>query len=307
MSKRARTIEEFRQIHHSSGDDRGEMAEALKFRPRPTDVIISPFGKSGTTWLQQMFHTLRSGGDTDYDDISRVVPWIETSVSVGIDLDGEQKANPRGYKSHLGYDHVPKGCRYIVSLRDLRDVAVSLYHFMVGWYIEPDTVGVNEFVRETILKAPPGRDYASHLNSWWAVRHEPTVLLMTYESMRVSPEDTIRRVASHIGVHLTDDLLALTLERTSLEWMLANKDKFDDLLMRQVGAKRSGLPLESDGAKVRSGKVGSHGEELDADVIAALDAMWAERVQPVLGFENYEQLRAALEAEAAEKALQGGS
>src|SRR4051794_16492971 len=28
----------------------------LEFRARPSDVIIAPYGKSGTTWLQQVFH-----------------------------------------------------------------------------------------------------------------------------------------------------------------------------------------------------------------------------------------------------------
>ena len=53
------------------------------FRARPDDVIISPFGKCGTTWLQQTFHTLRTRGDMDFDDISRVVPWIETVDGTG--------------------------------------------------------------------------------------------------------------------------------------------------------------------------------------------------------------------------------
>ena len=51
------------------------------YRPRPSDIVISPYGKCGTTWLQQTFHTLRTGGDMDFDDISRVVPWIETALS----------------------------------------------------------------------------------------------------------------------------------------------------------------------------------------------------------------------------------
>jgi hypothetical protein len=95
------------------------------FIPRADDVIISPFGKCGTTWLQQIFHTLRTGGDTDYDDISRVVPWIETSPGLGLDLDAEQKANPRGFKSHLDFEDVPGGGRYIVSFRDPCDAPVS--------------------------------------------------------------------------------------------------------------------------------------------------------------------------------------
>src|SRR5262245_61701384 len=84
----------------------GEVGQGIaSYQPRPTDVVISPFAKCGTTWLQQTFHTLRTrAGDMDYDDISRVVPWIETSVALGIDINAEQRANPRGFKSHLHYE-----------------------------------------------------------------------------------------------------------------------------------------------------------------------------------------------------------
>ena len=51
------------------------------FQPKPTDVFITPYSKSGTTWLQQIVHCLRSRGDMDFDDISRVVPWLEVARS----------------------------------------------------------------------------------------------------------------------------------------------------------------------------------------------------------------------------------
>ena len=102
------------------------LEHGLAFRPRPSDVIISPFGKCGTTWLQQVFHGLRTRGDMDFDDISRVVPWIETAHDLGLDLDAPQRGAPRGYKSHLPYDLVPKGARYIVSIRNPKDALVSV-------------------------------------------------------------------------------------------------------------------------------------------------------------------------------------
>src|SRR6266513_1332991 len=61
------------------------------FAARPSDVIIASYAKCGTTWLQQMVHSLRTGGDLDFDDISRVVPWIETAADLGLDLDGAQR------------------------------------------------------------------------------------------------------------------------------------------------------------------------------------------------------------------------
>ncbi len=140
-----------------------------RYEPLPTDVIISPFGKCGTTWLQQIFHTLRTRGDMDFDDISEVVPWIETSPALGIDLNAPQRAEPRGFKSHMSRDEAPKGARYIVSIRDPRDALVSMYKFMEGWFLEPGAVTIDEFARENYMRGPQKR-YWHHLISWWEHR-----------------------------------------------------------------------------------------------------------------------------------------
>lgn len=90
---------------------RSEEEAYRTFESWPNDVIISPFAKCGTTWLQQIVHSLRTGGDMDFDDIYEVVPFIDIALELGIDLNAEQKANPRVFKSHHTWDEVPKGCR----------------------------------------------------------------------------------------------------------------------------------------------------------------------------------------------------
>jgi len=272
---------------------REDIQRWLTFRPRPSDVIIAPFGKCGTTWLQQIFHTLRTRGETEFDDISAVVPWIEAAAALGQDLNAEQKASPRGFKSHLGWDAVPKGGRYIVSLRDPKDALVSAFRFMEGWFIEPGTITLAEFARE-YMQGRAGHSYWSHLASWWAMRHDPAVLMLSYEHMHRDPEDTIRRVAAHSGIPLDDALLDLTLRHSSLEFMLANKSQFDDLGMRTLSERHCGLPPGSDSAKVRLGQVGSHRTELTGEVAAEMDARWAEHITARFGYADYAALEAAL-------------
>ena len=102
--RRARNMAEMAQISARTMDMKETLASIAAYQPRPTDIIISPAGKCGTTLLQQTFHTLRTRGDMDFDDISRVVPWIETAKSLAIDINAEQVAEPRGFKSHLSWD-----------------------------------------------------------------------------------------------------------------------------------------------------------------------------------------------------------
>jgi len=290
--RRARSLAEFGEVAGKIFGPAETAAAIAAYRPQPTDVVIAPYAKCGTTWLQQMFHTLRTRGDFEFDDISRVVPWIETAVVLGLDLDAPQRAEPRGFKSHLAYDRLPKGARYVVALRDPKDACVSLFRFMEGWFIEPGAVSLGDFAQSYIDRVAAGRDYWRHLLSWWNERDNPAVLLLSYEQMSAEPAATIRKVAAFSGVPLDDELLALTLERSSFGFMLAHKDRFDDLMMRKASEARCGLPPGSDSAKVRQG--GSAGrQELSPDSAAALDAVWREIVTPATGFADY----AALEAE----------
>jgi hypothetical protein len=288
-------MEEFRTGQREFRDEAVAARDAAPpFEPRPTDVIISPYGKCGTTMLQQAFHTLRTRGDTDFDDISRVVPWIEMSPMIGIDLNAEQRAEPRGFKSHLSYTSIPKGARYVVSLRDPKDSFVSMFRFMEGWFLEPGAVNIEDFFDGWVRgRGAEGEGYWDHLLSWWAVRDRPSVMLTSYAWMVRDPAAHVRRLAGFVGIELDDELLELTVERTSRAWMLAHKDRFDDKLMRERSETKGGLPRGSDSAKVRAGS-GTHAGEIPPAVARRMDAIWAERITPTLGFRDFAELEAAL-------------
>ena len=294
--RRAHSIAEFNAGAGKFFDPQEIGASIASWRPRPTDIVISPFAKCGTTWLQQIFHTLRTRGDMDFDDISRVVPWIEMAIAVGLDIEAPQRAGPRGFKSHLAYDALPPGAKGIVSFRDPRDALVSMYRFMEGWFIEPGAVSMEDFADNWIGR-DASRSYWGHLLSWWNARHNPAVLAMSYEQMIAHPEASIRRVAAFCDIALDDDLLALTLERSSISYMLAHKDRFDDAMNRKMSELRSNLPSGSDSSKVRQGGVGGHKAELTPEIIARLDAKWRELVTPVTGFADYAALEASLRTE----------
>lgn len=292
--RRATTIAEFGVLMGRFSTPDHDAPEMPPYRPRTTDIIISPYGKSGTTWLQQTFHTLRTGGDMDFDDISRVVPWIETAQVLRIDLNAEQRANPRGFKSHMSYTDVPKGARYVVALRDPQDAFVSMYRFMEGWFIEPGTVPMADFFEGWLSGGPEGRGYFHHLVSWWEQRANSDVLLMSYGAMIDHPAAHIQRLAEFCGIALDNALLTLTLERSSIAYMLAHKDRFDDAMARARSEQVCNLPPGSDSAKVRRGGVGQNRKELPADIAMRIDAAWQQEVMSRTGLADFSALEAAL-------------
>lgn len=296
-SGRAANMETFRELLNRVFTAEGVCA-GLELKLRPTDIVITPFGKSGTTWLQQIAHTLRTGGDMDFDDISRVAPWIESSTDLGLDLTAEQKANPRLFKSHMSANDVPKGGRYMISCRDPKDVVYSMFKFMEGWFIEPGAVSLDDFANASAisigLNLKARGDYWAHLHSWWLRRNDPDVLFLAYEHMKHDLTGTIRKVAAFMDIPLDDQLLAVTEKHASLAFMQEHKDRFDDKLLRDRGVLVAGLPTDCDSSKVRVGKVGESRQQLSPETAAKMDAIWKQRITAELGFESYAEMIATL-------------
>ena len=289
--RRARSLAELGEKLGGMFDD-DVRAKGLATELRPTDIVVTPYGKSGTTWTQQIVHALRTRGDMDFDDISRVVPWLEVSAALGIDLNAEQKANPRAFKSHLAWDDMPRGGKYINVVREPAAAAISMFRFQEGWFLEPGAMTADEFVMGTFVAS---RAYFQHLKSWWARRNDADVLFLVYEEMLADPAAAIQQIASFMGIDLDAELLALTLRHTSREFMLQHQDKFDDSMLRQLSEDVADLPRGSASAKVTSG---SSTSLLGDSTLEAIALVWQEEITTSLGFDTYQDLLAARSLEA---------
>ena len=288
-SGRARTLEDFVKIMSEAAN--GSTVHYKPYSPLPGDVFITSWAKSGTTLLQQMFHQIRTaatGGDEDYDDISRVVPWEDTAQMIDLDMQAVQRAAPRGFKSHREYERLPPGMRYVVALRDPKETYVSFYRFLNGWQLERDALTLEEFMPVWLGGGPGGCDYFTHLLSWFARRAESDTFLTSYNHIAQQRESAIKALATFVGVPLSSDEVSLVLERTSRKYMYAHKDKFDDAMVARVLEERSGVPSGSDSSKVQ--EVGSRTDDLPQTVAEEINKMWQERVQPTTGFQDFSAL-----------------
>lgn len=278
--------------------------ERPNFRPyeplppgSPRDVFITSWAKSGTTMMQQMFHQLRtgaSGGDMDFDDISRMTPWDDTAYLLDFDMTTPQRGTPRGFKSHREYERLPAGQRYLITLRDPGECYVSFYRFINGWHLKDGSVPIEDFMPLFMGGGPGGCDYFTHILSWYARRHEPDTLLMTYRWVVKNKPAAIRRLAAFCDIELTPEIEALVQERTTREFMHTYKDRFDDGMFCAVLEEKCGIPANSDSSKVQAS--GSSLDMLPLVIAEELDRMWAERVTPVTGHADYASLAAEVDA-----------
>ncbi len=228
------------------------------FRPRPTDVILSPFPKCGTTWLQQIVHSLRSCGDMDFADICDVIPWIDVALNLGTDLDVDQRATPRAFMSHRTWHDVPTGCRYIVAFRGPKDAAVSFYRFMEGWYLEPGAIPIDKIVTHPMFRPDSEYNYWVHASSWLAQRHNPDVLLVTFDDLK----HDLRGVVQHIArfLHMDEEQrVDVATQDATFEFMSAHAELFSVPLLRAWVEEHVGIAADSSTAtRVRKGQVGAN-------------------------------------------------
>jgi hypothetical protein len=289
-TNRATTVEELETVL-SKFFDETKTPLGLAFKPHPSDIIISPYAKCGTTWLQQIVHGLRTRGSMDFDEINAVIPWIEVAYDVGWDLEATQVANPRVYKSHVSWYDIPKGCRYICSFRHPYDAIVSFYRFFEGWLFEPGTISLKTLIRWRWPRDEADKQgYWYHLISWWEQRHNPDVLLLCYENMKGDLSGTVQKIARFMGIELDDALLDVVVRQSSREFMLAHRHQFDERHMREIGEKRAELPPAIDSSKVTAGTSNQARYQLSSALKTELDDIWREQVQPKFGFKNYEEL-----------------
>ncbi|WP_428264173.1 sulfotransferase domain-containing protein [Haliangium sp.] len=294
--RRPATVEEFRAIVR-------ERSATPLFAPpgfvvRPSDVLIATYPKCGTTWVQQIVHGLRTGGSMDFEEISMVVPWIETAPLLNIDLDAPQVATPRAFKTHLPWHLLPKGGRNIFVTREPGDVIVSFYHFMKGVTFDGDAIDLETFVFELVLAEIPTGRWWEHLRAWWPVRGRDDVLMLCYEDMKDDLRTAVARIAAFCGIDADDALIDLATRQAEYDFMRAHGTQFDDHPTIAAFTKLQGLPPART-TKVRTGRVGDRTRELSPRVVTMLEERWRREIAEPLGLASYEDVRATLRAEAA--------
>jgi len=263
------------------------------YQAHPSDIIIATYPKCGTTLMQQIVHGLRTCGDMDFGEITDVVPWLETSLDVGTDIYAEQKAWPKAFKSHQTWEEVPKGAKYIYVLRDPKDVAVSFFHFFEGWFFARGSLTIDTFVRDFLLGGTRSGGYADHLRSWWHKRNDADTKMLCFEDITKNLAPTVAQTAEFIGIDADADCLAIASAQAEFAFMHAHQHQFDDHPIRLKRNVLSGLPLETQGSKVRAGKSGSH-SILSAELLERFDRIWAEEIYPITGHADYASLRSEL-------------
>jgi peroxiredoxin len=223
------------------------------FVPRPDDVFIATYPRSGTTWMQMILYQLTTEGAMDFPHITTVSPWFERSLKDGTAFDALPA--PRVFKSHLTHRKIPKGpCRYVYVARDGKDVAVSYYHFQkthLGYQGSFD-----EFFERFLKGEVPYGSWFRHVRGWWQHRDDANVLFLRYEELTADLPGCLRRIATFCGLEVAPERWPGILERCSFDFMKRHESQFDPMtaLLFEQGFRAS--------SHLRRGQAGAWGGQL---------------------------------------------
>ena len=245
--------------------------------PTEHDVLVCSYIKSGTNWMMQVVHQIAHRGEGDFKEILNVVAWPDCPArAITIDINDprpidDSPTSLRAIKTHSPAQFVPynEKAKYVCVVRDPKDVTVSAYHFFRTVMLGSLMPSVKTWVEH--MQNTGFGSWADFTDSYWAWRDRPNVLFMTYEEMNDDAPATIRKIATLMGVELTEEEFAKVVHLSSFEYMKSVDHKFypGDLTPFAGGG----------GRMVRSGKKGASGELLSAEQQNLVDTYSRDRLR----------------------------
>ncbi len=201
------------------------LSERSRFRPRPDDIFVASYPRSGTTWTQFILYLLAGNRFSDFRHLSAVSPWWERSFAYGTGERFAELPSPRIFKTHLPYRWLPSVGRFVYLQRDGRDVAVSYYHLYrshLGY-----CGSFEQFFERFIAGRLQYGSWRRHVAGWEQQRENARVLLIRYEDLRGNTAAAIAAMANHLNIRATSSQIARVVEQSSFAVMKQHEDKFD--------------------------------------------------------------------------------
>lgn len=260
---------------------------------RDDDIIVSTYGKSGTTWMQQIIAQLVFGGDPDIQ-VSEMSPWVDLRVpprEVKLPI-LEAQAHRRVMKTHLPVDALvfSPTAKYVYVGRDGRDVLFSLYNHHANaselWFQAinetPGRVGppidradpdIRRYFRTWMERdGYPFWSPWDNFTSWWAVRDLPNVLFVHFAALKADLPGEAKRLADFLDIDVDPARWPAILEYCSFPFMKAHADQMAPL---------GGRIFEGGGEVfINKGTNGRWRDVLSAEESAAYEAMALEKLGP---------------------------
>ncbi len=213
------------------------------FKFRGDDIVISTYGKSGTTWMQQIIAQLIFNGSEEIE-VGEISPWLDLRVPLKhVKLEAlEQQQHRRFIKTHLPVDALvfSPDAKYIYVGRDGRDVIWSMYNHhananekfydalnntpgLVGPPIEKPTDDIVQYFNDWLDKDGfPFWSLWENVNTWWAIRDLPNVHFVHFNRLKEDMAREIEKIADFLEINVDASKWNDILDHCSFDYMKKN-------------------------------------------------------------------------------------
>ncbi|MES1954934.1 sulfotransferase domain-containing protein [Salinisphaera hydrothermalis] len=207
---------------------------------RDGDIVIASYGKSGTTWMQQIVGQLVFDGAPDVN-VNELSPWLDLRIPDKATklaaLDAQ--THRRFLKTHLPVDALvasPKA-KYLYCARDGRDVVWSLHNHHINanadWFaaindtpgrvgppVPPADPDIRRYFHTWLAEdGAPFWSFWDNVRTWWGIRDQPNVRLVHYNALKRDLPGQLRRIARFLDIAVEESQWPTILEHCSFEWM----------------------------------------------------------------------------------------
>jgi len=267
------------------------------YRPRDGDIIAVGPVKSGTTWMQQILHQIRTKGDETFKDIYEVT-WhiLNPKRQWDFNLNADQKFNPRVFKHHEPYGTIENNekQKIVFIVRDPYDAVFSMTKFSSGFYGDHEDLTEDE-TGDLLIAMHEKNTCASFLciSTWWEHRNDPNVLFLFYEDLIHDLETMIRKISDFVEIPLTEVELRRVCYLSSFEYMAKHKEKFQGDSIISTVAQSMGIESWTPTiGRVRTGggEIGQGVDNLTPMLKDIIDDLWQETVQEQHGLKSYQDM-----------------
>ncbi|KAJ1255878.1 hypothetical protein BS78_K139700 [Paspalum vaginatum] len=256
------------------------------FEPRPSDVFLSSFPKSGTTWLKALaFAALKRSTHPPFEGDHPLRHWNPHDCVKFFELDlsaGEFEAlpSPRVVATHLPYSLLPdsitregSGCRIVYVCRDPRDALVSFWLFMRK--VSPSFTIQEAFDLFCQGRCTGGPQWLHVLQYWEAsVRRPDSVLFLRYEEMLREPESHLKKLAEFMGCGFSKEEEEAGVVSAIVE--LCSLGKLKEMEVNRNGVNNWGTKNET---FFRKGVAGDWSNHMTPEMAQRLDRIVEDALQ----------------------------
>ena len=242
---------------------------------KPGDVFIVSGGKTGSTWLCNIVHEIRTRGNPPiFTDIYNEVPLVEfvyypgQSMQERIEIlnNASKKYSLSVYKTHLKPPMLKlrSDAKYILIVRNVEDIVASLKPFLQshspvfakmwgGFPIQAgmsiDAISKSEYENYVLNDMGGGQSQLDvfvldFLRGWWPYRNHSNIMFVHYHDLLTDFGSQLERLASFMGIHLSPDEMTLIEHRISFDFMSKHRSRFNLQHILDASKARGKVPAD---------------------------------------------------------------